>query len=105
MRFSRWAAPSGGHNVCCLSFHTWVDATTQQKGVRFYGCDQTTEISFFIEQDALSKIDVDEHTSEAGYLKTFDANREHICDVATDVYSRQPKSSINGPVTLTEVDF
>jgi uncharacterized protein DUF1488 len=76
-----------------------------KKSVRFYGCDQTIEISFFIEQDALTKIDTDEHTSEAGYLRTFDANRERICDVAADVYSRQPKPSFNGPITLTEVDF
>jgi len=62
-----------------------------RKGIRFYGCDHTIEIPFFIEQDALLMFDADEHTSDAGYLRTFDANRERICDVASDVYSRQPK--------------
>jgi len=79
------------------------DAT--RKGIHFYGCDQTIEIWFFIEQDALSMIDADEHTSKAGYLRTFDANRERICDVATDVYSRQQNPSLADSITLTKIDF
>lgn len=70
-------------------------------GVRFWGYDRTLEISFFLEEGALSKVQPDTTVNETGFLNTFDANRERICEVASNTYSRHRKPSY----TLTSADF
>ena len=70
-------------------------------GVRFWGYDRTLEIAFFLEEGALSKVHPDTTVTEAGFLNTFDANRERICEVASNIYSRRQKPSY----TLTSADF
>jgi hypothetical protein len=74
-------------------------------GVRFWGYDQTFEISFFVEEGALSKVNPETKTDEAGYLHTFDNNLDRICKVAGSVYSRRLKASYIFSYTLTETDF
>jgi len=81
----------------------WYDAT--RKGICFWGYEQTFEISFFVEQNALSKIDAGGLAGETGFLNTFDLNREQIWLAATAVYSKRPKTSCIKSFTITDVDF
>jgi hypothetical protein len=71
------------------------------RGVHFWGYDRTLEISFFLEEGALSKVHLDTTDNEAGFLNTFDANRERICEVASNIYARRQKPSY----ILTSADF
>lgn len=74
-------------------------------GVRFWGYDQSLEVSFFVEEGALSKIDPSTKADEAGFLATFDANRDWICEVADHIYSRRRRAAHIFSYTLTESDF
>jgi hypothetical protein len=74
-------------------------------GVRFWGYDQTFEISFFVEEEALSKVNPGTTADEAGFLHTFDDNRDRICKVAGNIYSRRRKASYVFSYILTESDF
>lgn len=75
------------------------DAT--RHGVRFWGYDQTLEISFVVDEDALSKVSPETEADEAGFLNAFDSHRDRICAVAGKIYSRRSKASY----TLKESDF
>lgn len=55
-------------------------------GVRFWGYDSTLEVSFFVEDAALSKMEPATNEDEASFLAVFDANRARICEVAGDIY-------------------
>ena len=57
-------------------------------GVRFWGYDQTIEVSFFIEANALSKLNPNTKPDETGLLNIFDVNRNLIHKAAGTVYSR-----------------
>ena len=61
--------------------------------IRFWGYDSAMEISFFVEADALRKIDPETSNDEAGYLTTFDTARERIHEIANEVYGRGSKGS------------
>ena len=74
-------------------------------GVRFWGYDRTMEISFFVEDGALTKVSPETSADESGFLNTFDVNRDRICTVAWDVYSRRRKSTHIFAFTLTDSDF
>lgn len=76
-----------------------------RRGVRFWGYDRTLEISFFVEDGALSKVSPEASADEAGSLNTFDVNRDQICAVAWDLYSRDRKASYIYSYTLTDSDF
>lgn len=69
--------------------------------IQFWGYDSTLEISFFLEADALARINPDAVKDEAGSLGVFDANRVRIETAASKVYSRNSKSSY----TLTAADL
>ena len=56
--------------------------------VRFWGHDSAIEASFFISQDALTRIQPGVQLDERGLLNAFDANREKICAAAARVYVR-----------------
>jgi hypothetical protein len=56
--------------------------------VRFWGHDSAIEASFFISQDALTRIQPGVQLDELGLLNAFDANREKICAAAAMVYVR-----------------
>ena len=76
-----------------------------EHGVHFWGYDQTIEVSFFVEESALSRISPQTRQDEAGFLTTFDVHRDRIRAVADKVYSRRRKGAYIFSYTLTEADF
>lgn len=74
-------------------------------GVLFWGYDQALEVAFVVEESALSKVGLETKTDAAGFLNTFDINRERICEVAGNIYSRRHKASHVFSFTLTDSDF
>ena len=46
------------------------------------------EASFFIDEDALRRIQPDARPDESGFLSAFDSNRDLICAVAAKIYVR-----------------
>ena len=64
-----------------------------RQAVRFWGYDSAMEASFFIEEDALRRIQPDARPDESGYLKAFDSNRDLICAAAAKVYVRGSRGS------------
>jgi hypothetical protein len=69
--------------------------------VRFWGHDEALEVSFLVAEDALTRIDRTTSHTEAGFLVTFDRNRDRICTAARKVYSRRGK----GFYMLAAADF
>jgi hypothetical protein len=69
--------------------------------VRFWGHDSAMEASFFVDDDALKKIDPDMRFDEAGFLRAFDSHRNLIYAIAAKVYGRRHKGSYD----LTAADF
>ena len=69
----------------------FYDAT--RRAVRFWGHDSAIEASFFVNEDALKRVQSDMRLDEAGLLRAFDLNRERIYAVAADVYGRGLKGS------------
>jgi len=59
--------------------------------VRFWGHDSAIEASFFIDEDALKRIQPDARPNESGFLNAFDSNRDLIC--AARVYVRGSRGS------------
>lgn len=72
--------------------------------VRFWGYDQSIEISFFVEGDALKTFYTQTESAEAGILKAFDAARQRIHEVAEKVYARGRKNGSYSFV-LVAADF
>jgi hypothetical protein len=64
-----------------------------RRAVRFWGHDSAIEASFFINEDALMRIQPDVQLDESGFLNAFDANREKISAAAAKVYVRGSKGS------------
>jgi hypothetical protein len=75
------------------------DAT--RRAVRFWGYDSAMEVSFFVNDDALKRIQPDMRLDETGLLSAFDGNRELIYATAAKVYRRGRKGSYD----LTPGDF
>ena len=69
--------------------------------VRFWGHDGAMEASFFVGEEALTKLQPGMPTDEAGLLSAFDANRELIYRTAAKVYGRGRK----GAYDLLPTDF
>jgi hypothetical protein len=67
------------------------DAT--RRAVRFWGNDSAMEASFFVNEDALKRIQPDMRLDEAGLVGAFDLNRQRIYAVAAKVYGRGHKGS------------
>ena len=55
--------------------------------VRFWGHDDSMEISFFVEEDALFRLSPGTASGENAILKAFDANRSRIMDAARKAYT------------------
>jgi len=64
-----------------------------RRAVRFWGYDSALEASFFIEEDALRRIQPDTRRDESGFLNAFDCNRDLICAAAAKVYVRGSRGS------------
>jgi hypothetical protein len=67
------------------------DAT--RRAVRFWGHDSAMEASFFVDEEALKRIQPDMRLDEAGFLNAFDHNRDLIQAAAAKVYGRRRKGS------------
>ena len=61
--------------------------------VRFWGYDSSLEASFFINEDALTKIQPMVSLDESGFLNAFDCNRDLICAAAAKLYVRGSRGS------------
>lgn len=70
--------------------------------VQFWGHDGSLEISFFVTQDALKRIQSDAQNDETGLLRAFDLNRATIHENAAKVYSR---SRMESSYELTAASF
>ena len=64
-----------------------------RRAVRFWGSDSAIEVSFFVNEDALIRIQPETSLDESGFLSAFDANRDLICAAAAKVYIRGSKGS------------
>jgi hypothetical protein len=64
-----------------------------RRAVQFWGHDSAIEASFFINEDALMRIQPDVQLDESGFLNAFHANREKISTAAAKVYIRGSKGS------------
>ncbi len=67
------------------------DAT--RHAVRFWGHDSAMEASFFVDEDALKRIQPGMRPDEFGFLGAFDSNRDLIYATAGKVYGRGRKGS------------
>jgi hypothetical protein len=61
--------------------------------VRFWGHDSAIEASFFIDEDALRRIQPDARPDASGFLNAFDSNRDLICAAAAKIYVRGSRGS------------
>jgi hypothetical protein len=66
-----------------------------RRALRFWGYDSAIEASFFIDEDALTKLQPDASRDEAGFLSAFDANRDSIIAAAVKKYVRNSRGSYN----------
>ena len=64
-----------------------------RRAVRFWGHDSAIEASFFINEDALTRIQPDTRPDKLGFLNAFDSNRDLICAAAAKVYVRGSRGS------------
>ena len=64
-----------------------------RRAVRFWGHDSAIEASFFIDQEALRRIQPSASPDESGFLNAFDSNRDLICAAAAKVYVRGSRGS------------
>lgn len=64
-----------------------------RRAVRFWGYDSAIEASFFINEDALKRIQPAAQDNESGFLNAFDNNRDLICAAAAKIYRRGSKGS------------
>jgi hypothetical protein len=67
------------------------DATL--RAVRFWGHDGAMEAAFFVNEDALKRIEPGMQPDEAGLLRAFDLHLALIHAAATKVYKRGRKGS------------
>jgi hypothetical protein len=75
------------------------DATL--RAVRFWGHDGAMEASFYVNEDALMRIQPGLRSDEAGILGAFDSHRDLIHTTAAKVYRRGRK----GAYELIRADF
>ena len=73
----------------------------RQHCVRFWAYDQALEIPFFVDADALCRIDPNVTRDESGLLAAFDLHRARIFEAADKVYFRRRR----GSYTLTASDM
>jgi len=61
--------------------------------VRFWGYDLCMEVSFFVVEDALLRLQPFTASKDSAFLDAFDAHRDRICKIAAKVYARGTKRS------------
>ena len=88
-----------------ISFHNSTRSYDETACVvRFWGYDRALEVSFFIEEDALTKMSSQVLFNPHGFLRTFDVNLGRIREMASILYARRTGSNIYS-FALTENDF
>jgi hypothetical protein len=75
------------------------DAT--RRCIRFSGYDGAMEKSFFVEEEAIWRLDANARKDGAALLEAFDRHRDRICNVASRAYAKRR----DGSYTLTAADF
>jgi len=60
---------------------------SKRHGVRFWGHDDSREVSFLVEEGALAQIDRTAPLTEDEFLAAFDGNRDRIFNAARRAYS------------------
>jgi Protein of unknown function (DUF1488) len=75
------------------------DATL--RAVRFWGHDGAMEVSFFVNEDALKRLEPRSQPTESGLLRAFDSHRDLIYAAAAKAYRRGRKGSYE----LTPAEF
>jgi hypothetical protein len=74
----------------------------RQRCVRFWAYDEALEIPFFVEADALCRMDPSAARDEPGLLNIFDRYRSRIFRSADRIYSRRRRK---GSYTLVASDM
>lgn len=69
--------------------------SARRNQVQFWGYDGALEIPFFIDANALEKLDPQTKDTEAARLSTFDAALERIHNAARKLYSRNCVAAYN----------
>jgi hypothetical protein len=64
-----------------------------RRAVRFWGYDSSLEVSFFVVEEALRRLQPSTLATDDAFLNAFDAHRPRIHEVATTVYARGRKGS------------
>jgi Protein of unknown function (DUF1488) len=64
------------------------DPNSRNYETRTLTAGRSLEASFFINEDALKRIQPDARPDESGFLKAFDSNRDLICAAAAKIYVR-----------------
>jgi hypothetical protein len=64
-----------------------------RRAIRFWGHDSAIEASFFIDDEALTRLQPGVHLDECSLLNAFDTNRDLICAAAAKVYIRGARGS------------
>ncbi|MDT7810414.1 MAG: hypothetical protein QOJ42_330 [Acidobacteriaceae bacterium] len=64
-----------------------------RRAVRFWGHDSAIEASFFIDDEALTRLQPGVHLDEFSLLNAFDYHRDLICAAAAKVYIRGARGS------------
>jgi hypothetical protein len=75
------------------------DAT--RRAVRFWGHYSAMEVSFFVTEDALRRVQPDMRSDETSFLGVFDSNRERIYAAAAQAFARGRRGSYD----LVSADF
>jgi hypothetical protein len=63
-----------------------------RRAVRFWAYDRSMEVSFFVAEEALRRLQPSIAAKDSGFLEVFDAHRHRIHEVAAKVYARGPKA-------------
>ncbi len=66
---------------------------SRRRCIRFWAHDAAFEIPFFVDADALSRIDPDATDDEPGLLAVFDLNRARVNAAAGRAYARDRRGS------------
>jgi hypothetical protein len=74
---------------------------SRKRCVRFWAHDASLEVPFFVELDALCRIDPAATGDESGMLSAFDLNRDLIYAAAARAYARGRR----GSYTLSAADM
>jgi uncharacterized protein DUF1488 len=69
----------------------WYDAS--RRAIRFWGHDSAMEAAFFVNEDALRRLQPDTRLDEAGLLNVGDRDTGRIYTTAAKVYGRGRRGS------------